>query len=297
MTSKEFLDYVLKANLLNDKVFADVVYLTEDRYGTAKLMSDLCASAGTIRRWAKGITVPVPQIRETIRRCVVRHTIVEIVQNYCDEHDIKFLVVDAPHVQMDDVAVNGYFSSTDKTLAIAIGKNVLEWVPVLLHEFCHAQQFVENPVSFTANDTDDFFGWVSGKIDLSQEEVSKQALGALWLEGDCEARTLVLIKEMGLEAIVEPKRYAQKANAYITFYKYMLENRCWYSPGCEPYALDEVWSSFPEEIFSWGCELTDDIRKLFKKCVISKTEMLADVFGKDYKPTEAQKEDVRKEWK
>ncbi len=76
-----------------------------------------------------------------------------------------------------------------------------------------------------------------------------------------------MIDTLGFIKEIPTDTYAQRANSYITFYKYILQSRKWYKPGKEPYNQEAVWSLFPKTVDLYGSELTPEILAAYEGCV------------------------------
>jgi hypothetical protein len=89
---------------------------------------------------------------------------------------------------------------------------------------------------------------------------------AMGIEHDCEARVLKLIEKEEFGNILEPALYARKANAYVNFYLFVIENRKWYKAKQEPYNIQEVYNLFPDELLMLET-LTPEMKQAFELCV------------------------------
>jgi hypothetical protein len=184
---------------------------------------------------------------------------------YANKHEIVLRVTDTKRV---DDQYAGYFCSDPKELALAVGNPLELWVPVLLHELNHAVQHEENPNMFNqlGEGEDDFYTWTSGE---TPKHFDKQTslMKCLMVESDCEQRTVKSIERYNLQSIINPVEYAQKANAYVTFYKYVARKRKWNVPGKTPYEVKNVWKLFPTSVELFGCPLRKKYREAFEKCM------------------------------
>lgn len=87
------------------------------------------------------------------------------VQNYCDKHDIKFVLSDGKYVltQHSKQRASGFFEEfPSKMLAVAKDLDDTLFYEVLVHEFCHAKQCEEDSnawkeVSLTKKEKNIFF--------------------------------------------------------------------------------------------------------------------------------------------
>lgn len=176
----------------------------------------------------------------------------------CIENGIDFILSgkDAVFYAGDDppVACAGYFCGNDvegiKILATATGKPMEEWLPILLHESSHMDQYLEKSdawMNITLPDgreaTDELFAWFAGKEIENPADIAARALN---VELDCERRTLAKILKYGLQDVIDPVEYVKKANSYVYFYLHCLKSRSFYKRGNAPYMNDKVWTVAPD---------------------------------------------------
>lgn len=142
----------------------------------------------------------------------------------------------------------GYFCGSTKVLAVATGGSTEAWLGILLHEYSHVTQWVENNPLWRAY-RGEMWRWLDGrKIDNPKAAVrSVQAL-----EEDCERRTVRLIWE--LDAPVDVGNYCRAANAYLHFHNVMFDKRKWYRPGT-------VMQDIPALMAAANPRLDEDFRK------------------------------------
>jgi len=190
---------------------------------------------------------------------------IDNVITYVKKHDIVLRVTEEKNV---DGQYAGYFCSDPKELAIAIGKPLEQWVPVLLHELNHGVQYEENPSLFDqlGEGEDDFYTWTSGEMPKHFDKQTS-LMKSLMIESDCEQRTVNSIIKYNLQSIINPVEYAQKANTYVTFYKYVARKRRWNVQGKTPYEVKNVWKLFPTKVELFGCPLRKRYREAFEKCM------------------------------
>lgn len=137
---------------------------------------------------------------------------------------VAVLLLPEPRVYSGNVSCGGFFDGDNKILAVATGRDREHWLGVLLHEYSHLTQWVENqPVWHQYRD--EMWDWLEGKR-IRNPEAAVRSVQAT--EEDCERRTIRLILEM--RAPVDLERYIRGANAYIHFHNTILETRKWYRP-------------------------------------------------------------------
>lgn len=162
---------------------------------------------------------------------------------------------------------SGYFvDSPAPELGLAIGKPWQQWAPILLHECCHGAQWKESSLlwqNLTQNGRDivnEFDDWLEGRDESSPERLRKIVSDIQAAEFDCEERVVELIKKHQLPIDVDS--YIQRANAYVWFYEYALENRSWYPSQGAPYENENIWSKAPE---TWTPELPEPLRQAYQQ--------------------------------
>lgn len=192
-------------------------------------------------------------------------------------NEISFFLSKDDHViysgDTTQTPCSGFFTGNDRTnekiLAVATGKPLKQWLPVLLHESCHMDQYLEdcqewrNIVMPDGTDSSDaLFEWIGGKDCDNPRDL---ALRSLQVELDCEKRTVQKIIYFSLEDYIEPLEYIQKANAYVYFYLYVLETRKFYTKGNEPYINPMVWSAAPTHFNGNYEKIPSLLHEAFKK--------------------------------
>lgn len=200
------------------------------------------------------------------------HGFIDSVISFCLIHTLELDVVEDKHVLIFGSECAGSFSARNNdTLSVAVGVPFEDWFPVLVHEFCHANQYVDDRKKFRAMDisSDRVFEWTGGK-DFSDQDLDQAFSDSIWLESDCEARVMEAIKTHRLGHLIEAAEYAQKGNAYAQFYQHLRNTRTWYVTGQCPYKLTEVWSLFPTTVFVGTMSLTAEQTKAFADCCIPK---------------------------
>ena len=153
-----------------------------------------------------------------------------------------------------DIPVSGFFVVNPKPLlGVATGKPFEEWLPILIHESCHMDQWAENADEWTNNMIDetkeaaDYIDeWIAGN-DFWEETLDKVFLAAKNVEKDCEKRTIEKIEKYNLP--INKEIYAQKSNAYVHFYEHIRKTRKWWSSEQKPpYEQVSVWGVAPKQI-------------------------------------------------
>ena len=164
--------------------------------------------------------------------------------------DEKFLVLS------DNIHVSGYFLERIKNkpgiLEVASGKCIGDWLPILVHESCHMDQWDEKTdvvKMFDSVDSIILDNWIEGK-DYSEKTINKVVNAYIEIELDCEKRSVLKIKKYKLP--IDINNYIQKANSYIFFYTYLKSSRKWeFNPNAYKKAAKtwyDDYSVIPKEI-------------------------------------------------
>lgn len=124
----------------------------------------------------------------------------------------------------------GYFNEREGELVVATKMPFKQYLPTLVHEFAHFQQWKEKePVYMKLVNNrhldGDMWEYFEGK-DIPMERVEKSVRAYQEMELDCEKRTIALMEKYELSADIE--WYTRTANVYVLFYSIMMETRQWY---------------------------------------------------------------------
>lgn len=174
---------------------------------------------------------------------------IDDLRNVANDNNIKLKLVNTKgvaYVTGDSMIVNGYFDDKSMTLACALGKDISQWLPVLIHESSHMDQFIEKVPEWANNiGLDETDRWVNGKDSADMDLIHKEIQTGINVEIDCEKRAVDKIKKWKLDSIIDTDRYTKAANAYVLFYHWMEKNRRWYEIGNEPYNNEEIVKTMP----------------------------------------------------
>lgn len=166
---------------------------------------------------------------------------------------VSFVFSDRPQIPYptsSDMAVSGYFIDRPRIeLGVATGKPISDWLPILVHESSHMDQWLEQDRSWSeafceGRETVDFIDdWINGREDLpmSIEELVRRSRD---VELDCERRSVAKIQAFSLP--IDIADYIRRANAYVFFYDHILKTRAWYPAGNAPYEREDVYSCAPD---------------------------------------------------
>lgn len=196
--------------------------------------------------------------------------LVEHVKRHCDIHKIEFRSTETDGIQYPGHTsdVSGYFVVKNNNPILGIAFGVPASDEILLHEFNHSMQWIENDrawcqnyltsveakkfdMPLNAEALDVIHGWIDKKIELTEREASEFTNRAINVELDCEKRTtncaFLFFKDFDKAA------YTKKANAYLRSYKFAELHREW-NFSIAPYEDDATiasqLSTFDQDYFS-----------------------------------------------
>lgn len=198
------------------------------------------------------------------------------VEETAKKNGVSFILSQDSHIPYPTTKdlVNGYMVEfPEKQLAVATGKPIELWLPILAHESSHMDQCLEKDLSWTESyipgtiiETVDIIElWIEGKVELNPSQLNEYIRRSRNVELDCERRTVEKIKTFNLP--IDIAEYTQKANSYIFFYTAMKDTKAWYLPGREPYNTKEVWSLCPSTfLFEEEYEsVPEDLMQAYRK--------------------------------
>ena len=172
------------------------------------------------------------------------------VRRECKKHKIDFKLVNRKNVYLalEKTKCNGYFDEVK--LCCAINKSVEDWLPILVHEYSHMEQWLDKKskiwevINVNGEDiSDQPFLWAKGIKRIKRDKLEDCVKRVRTLELDCEKRVVVNIKKFKLP--INIKTYIQKANTYVYFYHWILARKKWYKIGQIPYEIEEIYSQMP----------------------------------------------------
>lgn len=142
----------------------------------------------------------------------------------CKLKNIKLSISNRERVVIDGIECNGYFNYKNGAEIIIAkgGKSDFDFYSLLLHEFCHAIQYLENDSSYMKlikldKDIDEIVDdWLNFKIEISEKELKRYVYLLLDVELDCEKRVVKLIKDNNFNLDLDT--YIKKGNSYLLFY-------------------------------------------------------------------------------
>jgi len=183
-----------------------------------------------------------------VKRKSIQQFISDLVQ-HCIKSDVELKFLNKTKVPLNGLFCNGYFEGGEEKgkLFIATKKPQIAWLPILVHESCHLDQWLENKKKFNEGDGVELIDkWINGgKVNktklLAAIKLTKK------VELDCEKRSVEKIKKYKLPINVET--YIQMSNTYVYFYNWVLENRKWIKSE-KTLFIKEIYSLAPKEFQS-----------------------------------------------
>jgi hypothetical protein len=193
-------------------------------------------------------------------------TFLSFVRKECKKYGVECLLVnknsinlpsednDTPHL------CGGYFDGENKVLACATKRN--DWLGLLVHEYCHMTQWVENCKEWKEAEEKSSYTKVFDFLNGTPTKNIRYHLGKCRdLELDNEKRSVALMKKMNLS--IDIPTYIKKANAYVMFYNYMWYSKKWCTPETSPYTITSVWENMSPK-FNMGYKtMSNKTKKIF----------------------------------
>ncbi len=151
------------------------------------------------------------------------------IHSQLKKHKMK-LLLSVDSIRVGNNSVCGYFSEEEKVIKIDISEN--GWLDVLVHEFCHFQQFIEfDPTYLTldyenGNMLNDFWEWIDGNFEFINNRRKNFVIRKiLEMELNCEKRSVELIRKYDLPINLD--EYIFTAYVYINYYNHVKKYRTW----------------------------------------------------------------------
>lgn len=171
--------------------------------------------------------------------------LLSLVVETCKEHNITVLLTPTEEIEYPRTGAphQGYFVENPDGTAI-LGCALLDpsWEQVLLHEFNHSLQWIENSPAWKAPqltpDEQVLYGmgpgsetlevihnWLEHELELEPDVVIDLINRSIIVELDCEKRTNAMGAEMYDDW--DAGHYIKLCNSYLRAYRYALETRVW----------------------------------------------------------------------
>ncbi len=145
-----------------------------------------------------------------------------------EEHNVKLILVNRTYFYDDGISIGGYFSEEPLELAVAKRKPRKIWLPYLIHEDSHLDQWIEQCPEWTNTQIGNICAseilpsWINGK-EYSTETIQEAIASLREMELDCERRALKKIRKFNLP--INPQHYIKTAAVNIHQYNYALIRR------------------------------------------------------------------------
>lgn len=142
------------------------------------------------------------------------------VKRQCKTYGIELVLSPSRNVVLTDDFTqdcSGYFCDRDKALVVACGRPFEEWFEILVHEFCHMEQWKNDSRWVEWTDAcAKTWEWLAGNAMMNNTQLRNVLDTMVELEKDCEIRAVEKIKKWELPISVQ--KYVQKANVYLYSY-------------------------------------------------------------------------------
>lgn len=171
------------------------------------------------------------------------------VKNKCEENKVEFNLSKEEHLIMGGFQCSGYFDEKKPELAVATGKPFKDWIEILVHEYCHLNQFLEKSHEWTERMIGGIESsaildlWLNKQIELNPGQLFDCVMRIITVEKDCEIRSVEVILDKKLP--INTDLYIRKANAYVLGYHVIKNNRRWYNNNKSPYSIEKVTDLMP----------------------------------------------------
>jgi hypothetical protein len=190
-----------------------------------------------------------------------------------EQHEVEFRLVPTGIVGLPGdpgYECAGYFTVLPKKImCVATGKPQAKWLPVLVHEYAHFRQYIEDADAWNNNMYGMIDGegiidnWIHHRTTLSPDALDVYVKTTLGVELDAEKRAVETIKKFGLP--IDEQKFIQKANSSLMFYGCIPRTRSWFD--YNPFDKSEVYEKMPTEFLtdSEYVNLTDEYWELYQE--------------------------------
>jgi hypothetical protein len=148
---------------------------------------------------------------------------VAYVRRMCKTHKVELMMSPSKTVVLTDnfsADCSGYFDDVDKVMAVACGKPFKDWIEILVHEFSHMQQWLDDDRWEHWTDCcGELWSWLDKEKIMNNSQLKYVIDGMIELERDCEVRALDNITKWKLP--INKSEYKRKANLYLYSYRMM----------------------------------------------------------------------------
>ena len=165
---------------------------------------------------------------------------IQMVRNDLSEYGFKLIVGKGKQINGGNCRVSGYFSEVTKEIRVARFNN--DFLPTLVHEYSHFQQYAEGKFTAAGDAADLLECWFGGK-DYAEREVSRAFSVIRSCERDAERRSVDLIKYYELPVNLD--LYIRRANCYIYAHYIMHRYRKFWAFKRDPFRSHTVLALMP----------------------------------------------------
>lgn len=161
----------------------------------------------------------------------------------CEKNKIKFILIPHEYMIIGGIPCSGAFYQSNKLMVAINNEYAYE---VLLHEYCHMLQWLENIQEWKNAqkiNSKKFNNWFDGK---NCKNIKTYIDYIIDLELENEKRSVKMIKKLNLD-FIDIKRYIKKANVYIQFYNWVLIHRKWSKPGKPMHKSESILDLVPSK--------------------------------------------------
>jgi hypothetical protein len=167
---------------------------------------------------------------------------VRFVKLHLAEYGMTLVFGRGKSVNTDGFRCAGFFNEDKKIIKIA--KNTTNFMAVLVHEYCHFLQYINNSKIYEKSHEAGYIvdNWLKGK-NYDPKVVKRSFFIVRAMERDCEKRAIKIIKKFELN--IDTKIYAKKAHCYIYSHFIMERKRKFDSYKKSPYSSQTVLKNMP----------------------------------------------------
>ena len=186
------------------------------------------------------------------------------VKKTCNNKKIKFLLSKHSVVNAKECATSGFFDSGSRYLSVAKGRlPISNWLPVLVHEYSHVEQEIDNDKTFFTEIKDESAEYIldmflMGKRKLSYKQLTLAVDKIVACEHNCEIRSIKNISKHKLP--IDKVKYIKQANSYLFYYYFIREIKQWIPANIAPYYQDYIVDNMPSHFLTFS-----QYKKQYKK--------------------------------
>lgn len=192
------------------------------------------------------------------------------------EHNITLKFTNGKYIIVDNCKCYGVFNGWNDysrgELIVAKNVNKSNFLETLIHESCHMDQWIERSNVWTSTfqtkkvcEIDEKLNeWIEGNIMFKRSDIKRYFNEYIDLELDCEKRAVKKIKKYNLP--INCKKYVQKSNAYLLFYRAVVEKYRKYknvNKEESSYLIKDLVDQMPYRFYSDYSKVSKRVQKVF----------------------------------